>query len=70
MKMSPLVVERESASNAMESINTAIDAIKHGESVIIFAEGTRSKEAGNYNNSNVVGSILLRAAISRLFRLY
>lgn len=45
MKMSPFIaVERESASNAMESINTAIDAIKHGESVIIFAEGTRSKD--------------------------
>ncbi len=45
MKMSPFIaVERESASNAMESINTAIEAIKHGESVIIFAEGTRSKD--------------------------
>ncbi|MBS1536843.1 MAG: 1-acyl-sn-glycerol-3-phosphate acyltransferase [Bacteroidetes bacterium] len=45
MKMSPFIaVERESASNAMESINSAIQAIKHGESVIIFAEGTRSKD--------------------------
>jgi 1-acyl-sn-glycerol-3-phosphate acyltransferase len=45
MQMSPFIaVERESASNAMESINSAIQAIAHGESVIIFAEGTRSKD--------------------------
>ena len=39
-----IAIERESASNAMESINSAIQAITHGESVIIFAEGTRSKD--------------------------
>lgn len=45
MIMSPFIaVVRESASNAMESINSAIHAITHGESVIIFAEGTRSKD--------------------------
>ncbi|MFN8359401.1 MAG: lysophospholipid acyltransferase family protein [Candidatus Kapaibacterium sp.] len=45
IRMSPFIaVQRESVSNAMESINTAIEAITHGESVIIFAEGTRSKD--------------------------
>ncbi|MBK9249986.1 MAG: 1-acyl-sn-glycerol-3-phosphate acyltransferase [Ignavibacteria bacterium] len=45
IKLSPFIaVQRESVSNAMESINTAIEAISHGESVIIFAEGTRSKD--------------------------
>lgn len=41
-------IQRDNASNAMESIKNAIETIKAGDSVIIFPEGTRSVD-GNLN---------------------
>lgn len=37
-------ITRTDARDAMRSINDSISAIKEGESVIVFAEGTRSKD--------------------------
>jgi len=66
IKLSPFIaVRRESVSNAMEIVNTAIEAISHGESVIIFAEGTRSK----YGNLQAFkrGAFYLAARSSKHF---
>jgi 1-acyl-sn-glycerol-3-phosphate acyltransferase len=45
MAKSPLIaINRADAKDAMESIDEAINAVKKGESVVVFAEGTRSKD--------------------------
>ncbi|MGB9701703.1 MAG: lysophospholipid acyltransferase family protein [Candidatus Kapaibacteriota bacterium] len=45
LKKSPYIsIIREESKNAMESINQAIESIKTGTSVVIFPEGTRSKD--------------------------
>ena len=43
LKLSPFIgIDRSDARNAMKGIQQAIEAVKVGESVIVFAEGTRS----------------------------
>jgi 1-acyl-sn-glycerol-3-phosphate acyltransferase len=45
LKKSPYIsIIREESKNAMDSINQAIESIKNGTSVVIFPEGTRSKD--------------------------
>ncbi len=45
LKKSPyIVIDRDESKNAMESLNQAITAIKTGTSVLIYPEGTRSKD--------------------------
>jgi 1-acyl-sn-glycerol-3-phosphate acyltransferase len=45
LKKSPyIVIDRDESKNAMESLNQAIAAIKTGTSVLIYPEGTRSKD--------------------------
>lgn len=45
MKASPFIaIDRDDPRNAMKSIQEAIAAVQSGESVIVFAEGTRSKD--------------------------
>jgi 1-acyl-sn-glycerol-3-phosphate acyltransferase len=44
LKASPFIpVQRNQARNSMKSLNRALVAIQEGDSVIIFAEGTRSR---------------------------
>jgi 1-acyl-sn-glycerol-3-phosphate acyltransferase len=44
LKMSPFIpIQRERARKSMKSIHAAVEAIQTGESVIIFPEGTRSR---------------------------
>lgn len=43
LKKSPFIcIDRDNVKNAMESLKQAIEAVKTGESVLIFPEGTRS----------------------------
>lgn len=45
LKLSPFIgVDRENAKKAMESLKQAVEAVKEGESVLIFPEGTRSQD--------------------------
>lgn len=45
MARSPLIaINRADAKDAMASIEEAVNAVKSGESVVVFAEGTRSKD--------------------------
>ncbi len=45
MARSPLIaINRTDAKDAMASIEEAVQAVKSGESVVVFAEGTRSKD--------------------------
>lgn len=45
MKASPFIaIDRDDPRNAMKSIQEAIGAVQSGESVIVFAEGTRSED--------------------------
>lgn len=37
-------IQREHARNAMRGIDEAVNSVSNGESVVIFAEGTRSKD--------------------------
>lgn len=43
LKKSPFIcIDRDNVKNAMDSLKLAIEAVKTGESVLIFPEGTRS----------------------------
>lgn len=45
LRLSPFIaIERENARNAMGSIDKAVDSVKNGVSVVVFPEGTRSKD--------------------------
>lgn len=45
LRLSPFIsIEREKARNAMSSIDKAVGSVRNGVSVIVFPEGTRSKD--------------------------
>lgn len=45
LSLSPFIkIDRDNAKNAIESLKQAIEAVKTGESVLIFPEGTRSED--------------------------
>jgi 1-acyl-sn-glycerol-3-phosphate acyltransferase len=45
LKLGPyILIDRQNPSKAMQSLNRAIEKIKRGFSVLLFAEGTRSKD--------------------------
>lgn len=45
LKLGPyILIDRQNPSKAMQSLNQAIEKIKLGVSVLLFAEGTRSKD--------------------------
>lgn len=45
LALSPFIpITRSDGRDAMRSVNDSIEAVKEGESVIVFAEGTRSKD--------------------------
>ncbi len=45
LKLGPyILIDRQNPGKAMQSLNQAIEKIKHGVSVLLFAEGTRSKD--------------------------
>jgi 1-acyl-sn-glycerol-3-phosphate acyltransferase len=45
LAVSPFIaITRADGRDAMRSVNESIEAVQHGESVIVFAEGTRSQD--------------------------